>query len=556
MVTRDNVERHDVYIPGRHQGHRLVRAEARRENWLDAGRRWRKTSFLAGLGLEDVARHGSRWIYTAPTYKQVRIAWDEIEKGAQGAFKLHKAEMWMECPWNEGTIRFFSLDNPDNARGYTADRVVIDEAADVNPDAWHKVLRPMLLSTHGTLWASGTPKGHNWFWREFRNAEERLRLDPDADCAFWRIPTLGARIESGRLVREPHPYENPTISFPELKRIFEDGSTPEQVFRQEYLAEFLADNAGVFLGVEGAAFGVHLAPPYFGPFCRVYEGAFSIGVDWGRYEDFTVVVVQDVATRRVVDFWRVNQRSWDAIVRGVAAIYRRWRGGRLDNQVTVLVEHNSIGSPNLERLQLAGVPASGWTATNQTKAAIIESLQFDIEHRVVAYPRIQPLMNELMAFQSQRLPSGLIRYAAPEGEHDDCVMALALSNEGTKYCTLDQEETAFRIVLDATAAEDQVGEGRQLLDEYKLSLVAARAREHGIEHTPLGARPALERALEAQAELDKPAAPEAPVVDPWGDDPDDPDVTAAAQDRAAQAPDQLLEQLGVHVIPFGRQERD
>lgn len=498
MVTRDNVERRRVAIPGRHQGHRLVMSEARRENWIDAGRRWQKTSFLAGLCVEDVVKSSQRWIFTAPTYKQTRIAWDEIEKAAQGCFNLHRAEMWMDVPWNDSTIRFFSLDNPDNARGYTADRVVIDEAADVNPDAWHKVLRPMLLSTHGTLWASGTPKGHNWFWREFRNAEERLRLDPSADCAYWRIPTLGARIEGGTLIREPHPYENPTISFEELKRIFEDGSTPEQTFRQEYLAEFLADNAGVFLGVESASFGDPLMPPYFGPFGEVYSGAFSIGVDWGRYEDFTVVTVEDVHTRRVVDFWRVNQRSWESIVQGVKAIYDRWNIG--NNQVTVLVEKNSIGDVNLEKLQLAGVPAIGWTATNATKAAIIEGLAFDIEHRVVGYPRIQPLMNELMAFTSERLPSGILRYRAPEGEHDDCVMSLALANEGCKYeMAAANLEQGWSATLDAEPEVDP-SEGQAMIDEYKLSLIASRAREHGIEHTPLGARDALEQALAAWQE--------------------------------------------------------
>jgi len=36
------------------------------------------------------------------------------------------------------------------------------------------------------------------------------------------------------------------------------------------------------------------------------------------------------------------------------------------------------------------------------------------------------LVNELVAYQGERLPSGLIRYSAPSGQHDDCVMALAM----------------------------------------------------------------------------------------------------------------------------------
>jgi hypothetical protein len=36
------------------------------------------------------------------------------------------------------------------------------------------------------------------------------------------------------------------------------------------------------------------------------------------------------------------------------------------------------------------------------------------------------LLAELQSFQCERLPSGLIRYSASPGSHDDTVMALAL----------------------------------------------------------------------------------------------------------------------------------
>ena len=40
------------------------------------------------------------------------------------------------------------------------------------------------------------------------------------------------------------------------------------------------------------------------------------------------------------------------------------------------------------------------------------------------------LLGELQAFEAKSLPSGLTRYAAPEGLHDDCVMSLALAWQG------------------------------------------------------------------------------------------------------------------------------
>jgi hypothetical protein len=32
-----------------------------------------------------------------------------------------------------------------------------------------------------------------------------------------------------------------------------------------------------------------------------------------------------------------------------------------------------------------------------------------------------------MAYESERLPSGIMRYGAPEGQHDDTVIAVALA---------------------------------------------------------------------------------------------------------------------------------
>jgi len=42
------------------------------------------------------------------------------------------------------------------------------------------------------------------------------------------------------------------------------------------------------------------------------------------------------------------------------------------------------------------------------------------------------LIGELQAYQAERLPSGMLRYSAPEGLHDDTVMALALAWQAVK----------------------------------------------------------------------------------------------------------------------------
>ena len=43
---------------------------------------------------------------------------------------------------------------------------------------------------------------------------------------------------------------------------------------------------------------------------------------------------------------------------------------------------------------------------------------------------IEALIGELEVFEYEQRPSGLLSYSAPDGYHDDCVMALALACNG------------------------------------------------------------------------------------------------------------------------------
>src|SRR5262249_32654115 len=138
---------------------------------------------------------GQAIIWGAPTFDQCRVGFLETYRAAAGVAQFNKSLMTIDFP-SGGKILFRSLDNPDNARGHTADGVVVDEIADVVPEAYYEVLRPMLMDTGGWFWGNGTPKLRNWVYREFEAAKER------EDSACWQAPTLGCRITpDGQLVR-------------------------------------------------------------------------------------------------------------------------------------------------------------------------------------------------------------------------------------------------------------------------------------------------------------------------------------------------------------------
>jgi len=93
-------------------------------------------------------------------------------------------------------------------------------------------------------------------------------------------------------------------------------------------------------------------------------------------------------------------------------------------------ESNSMGGPLVERLQALNYPIQAFQTTNATKQQAIDNLALAFEREELALLMDPVQTAELQAYEMERLPSGLIRYSAPEGMHDDTVMALALAWHG------------------------------------------------------------------------------------------------------------------------------
>ena len=62
-----------------------------------------------------------------------------------------------------------------------------------------------------------------------------------------------------------------------------------------------------------------------------------------------------------------------------------------------------------------------------SKKMIIEKLALAFERQQIKILADSVAMGELQAYEAERLPGGMFRYNAPEGMHDDTVMALALA---------------------------------------------------------------------------------------------------------------------------------
>jgi hypothetical protein len=330
-----------------------------------------------------------------------------MQHAAGGVAQFNRSRMEVVLPTG-GKVILRSLDNPDNARGHTADLVVVDEAPMIDARAWYDVLRPIISDTNGSALLMGTPKGHNWYWRECQAAKDA------PDSAFWQAPTLGVAIVDGKLVRSQHPMENPSFPFSEAVRMFQ--SLPSKTFEQEFLAAFVDDAGLVFRGVRGVS--------TLQPGTPDLAHSYIMGVDWARSYDWTVLSVIDATTRQQVALDRFNQIDYAFQLARLEAMAARW------HVQSIIAEANSMGAPLIETLQRRGLPVTAFTTTQQSKAQIIEGLALAIERALVTLLADETQMAELEAYDMQRLPGGAFRYNAPQGMHDDTVIATALAWSG------------------------------------------------------------------------------------------------------------------------------
>ena len=361
------------------------------------------------IGTESAA-NGEQIFWGAPTYDQVMIGWNETRHacGDYADFKLSRMEA--EMPGG-GKIIYRSLDNPDNARGHTAHKILIDEAGDVSSVAWYEVLRAMLMDTGGDAWFAGTPRGRNWFWREWLAAIER------GDSMSWQAPTVGCEIVDGALIRKPHPLENPDIQFAEIQQIF--NTTPADIFKQEYLAEFLENEGAVFRNIPAC-----LNAPHESVIGRHRAHTVVMGVDWAKQADYTCLSVVCKECAQELALERFNKIDYNYQRERLKSLAEKWRVS------VVLAESNSIGEPNIDALFADGLPIRGFQTTASSKPPLIESLALAFERAEVQWLDIPFATAELEAYERKiSAVTGRSQYSAPEGLHDDTVIARALANK-------------------------------------------------------------------------------------------------------------------------------
>lgn len=384
-----------IELPPLHPAQRAVRDDGARFKVLACGRRWGKSRLASALATECALQKGAVWIIT-PSYSTGDPMFNDVRRLAAqipGA-TINRSDRRIDYP-GAGIVQVRSGDQPELLRGNSLDLAIFDEAAHAVKlqELWVEIIRPALADRRGRALFLSSPNGRNYFWQLFQLGQDASQTDWQS----WQLPTS----------------TNPHIAKEEIENARR--SMTERAFLQEFEAQFV-DSSGVFRNVRELA----TAHPQPGP---AANHLYYAGIDWGRSGDYTAICLYDATSKALACLDRFTGLPFDVQLGRVRTVIELWK------PVQSTIELNSIGTPLFEQLQKMQLPTRlhGFTTGNANKGQLVDALALALERKAITLLDDPVLVGELQAFAAETLPSGLIRYGAPSGQHDDCVIALLLA---------------------------------------------------------------------------------------------------------------------------------
>lgn len=281
----------------------------------------------------------------------------------------------------------------DSLVSASLDFVVCDEAALWKEGVWDGGISPMLTARPDArvIFAS-TPRSKNWFYRMWLKGKNG---EPGYESFTWKS--------------EDSPYTDKD-HLAERKR-----NMRADLYSEEFEADPLDTRGGMFRNVRACIVNAPVQADRF----------TVIGADLARKGDFSAYIPMDSSRRAL--FVERSQEDWPV---------QKARLARLSiemNFARIIADSAAAGDVVVQDLRAAGIAVEAVpTNSHEVKRNVIDNLAVAFENGTVKIPEDPVLIDELESYTYQQLPSGLYRYTAPDGGHDDTVIALALALWGQR----------------------------------------------------------------------------------------------------------------------------
>lgn len=370
-----------------------------RDTDVCAGRKFGKTR-TASTAVRDLIMEWRPGLYVigAPTNKYLKdqnirelqaVFPTEILKSGSWEKAYNKSDMELSIIYqNEPSsllLRTMEGDAGDAVRPLSVDAFIMEEFGLWPRYAWDYCVKPTLMAKKAKTLKIYTPNGMNHAYEEYN------RKAPDHKTFLYTS-------YDGILPRE------------EIDRMAE--TMAEGIYRQEILAEFLSELGGVFRGIDRIVAGDFEEPHA--------TTMYVAGVDLARTTDFNTIYIMNTETNHIVFMDRFHDLDWHIQERKIYDSLMKY------NNAYAYVDMTGVGDRVVQELDSMGLRVFGYVFSNKSKAEMVENLLIMIRNRKFTMPDDPTTINELRIFQVEQLPSGKVRYNAPQGYHDDCVTGLGL----------------------------------------------------------------------------------------------------------------------------------
>ena len=352
-------------------------------------------------------------LIVAPSLRQSMIMSDRIGDflgGLSPEYKSLISKLQRTTMRFKNGSRIVALPNsPQLLRGYTANQVITDESGFFKDDqlVFYNVLYPMLSTTDGTLIASSTP------WSK--------------DSVFYRM------CQSSDFTRHVCTCDD-VVKSGLVKQSFMDemkAQLPFERFQREFMAEFVED-VDAWLTQDLIVQCIDSQLQLY-DFQDQPKGEFYVGVDFGKEQDYSVVLVAEKSesTLRVVHVHRFPLKTEYASVIGyVKSLLDRWQEIR-----AVYTDITGVGNYITEDMFRSGIQnVTGITFTIQSKEEMATIMREKMRTSEVKIPYVPAnrledvdMTAELNIEKYELMKTGHLQFSHPEGGHDDVFWSMALA---------------------------------------------------------------------------------------------------------------------------------
>jgi hypothetical protein len=297
-------------------------------------------------------------------------------------------------------IEFKTAENPDNLYGDDVYAFVFDEFTRARETAWF-ALRSTITSTGGKGKFIGNAKGKkNWGYK----LAMRAKGGQDKDYEYFKITAYDAAA-AGMKTKDGRPF------IEEIEAAKRD--LPEAVFNELYLAEAGEDGSNPF-GLKYIAACCH-------PTLST-EPSICYGIDLARKVDSVSIIGLD-KLGTMSHYHNFTKVGWQQTIDTIKYL----------PQKPIAMDSTGVGDVVLSQVEQVQIETEGYIFTEASKQRLMEGLAVAIQGRKIIIADDGDVVNgtgklrhQLEQFEFEYTRTG-IRYSAPEGEHDDDVVALALA---------------------------------------------------------------------------------------------------------------------------------